>query len=207
MSEFTDRAVGTLSQADATASDLKDLMAELRQQWATATTRHGQIAKNGPERKRIVQSGDSKKLKALEEEATELGAEIEILDGLRQRLTDAIREAKAREAVDSLPTAYETLETLLNDEAEICRKLAAARQKTEEHLKVINQARVDIVQLNLKGPGQLAVPEADPALLGWFAKARGYQRQQGGGWGRAGPVLGLVARQLGIQLPGAHRAA
>ncbi len=181
------------------ADDLQSTLARVREKFGKGRARYELISANGAERRRAAESGDIDALQALENEAQRLKVELELVNGLVNKLTNALQVAKAEEAVESLPRDFDAVAELLEAEAEAFEAVLKARAATDARLKEINQARHNVAQATLHNNARLEVPKADPSLLVRFCTVRGIRPNHQGIWGQDGREMMRAADQLGLQ--------
>lgn len=198
-------------QGDQRAAELDELHVELRMHVKTTgkrlqaiTARDGSTFGNtpGPERQKLIASGDVAALRALDEEERDLVPEIEVLRSLQKRLRAHLDATKAKEFVAAAPVRYSEVAKLLAAESRAQAALQSARQATEAALSGLNTQRVHVVRAS-----NLEFPAADDTLLRQLMHARDYTYSRGPqrvGWfsPTGGPQqLAIVASALGLPVP------
>ena len=107
------------------------------------TARDGSTFGNtpGPERQKLIASGDVAALRRLDDEERDLVVEMEVLRSLQKRLRTHFDATKTQEFVEAAPVRYSELAKLLAAEAKAQAALLATRKATQSALRDLNTQR------------------------------------------------------------------
>lgn len=194
-------------------AQLKQLVAERAARLKAITAKDGSTFGNapGPERQKVVATGDIEALRRLDSEERDLAPELEVLRDLQGNLRRRLDETIGRDYAAGMQCQYATVEELAATVAEAQAALRKSRQALEAKLNDIRAQRHHVVRQNSLNGQRLELPAADPALLRQYMAVQGYTYHRGPdrvGWfaPSGGPQqLKNVAETLGLGVPRPER--
>ena len=161
----------------------------------------------GPERQKVIASGDFEALLKLDEEELGIASELQILHNLQGSLRRRLDEQRAIENVAGMPGACAELNDLLTAQAEAAALERKAKQVVEAKLKEILSQRDHVTRQKALHGQNVEMPVAASELLDLYIKVNQYRyfrTPQRVGWFSPtdGPQqLKIVAGALGLALP------
>jgi hypothetical protein len=195
-------------------SQLKARINEVLERVKAITAKDTSLFANapGPERQRVISSGDVAAVRKLDDEERDLSAELEVLRALQGQLRSRVDETLAREHVANWPKACAELDELLAAQAKAQVAARKARQAVDAKLTELRAKRHHVTRQRALNGQQLDLPAA-PELLRTYMAAQGYTYHRSPdrvGW--FSPIgspreLQNVADVLGVPVPRQQQAA
>ena len=161
----------------------------------------------GPERQKVVETGDLEALRALDEEEREIGSELEVLRDLQNKLSRLLGAQRGLEYGQGMRGEFAELDNLLKAQAEAAVEAHKTRQAVETKMKEIHSHRHHITRQNTLHGLRLELPAATPELLASYMRVNGYSYHRGPqrvGWFSptgSPQELKKIAETLGVPVP------